>query len=188
MSVHGSLVPFDKEKEMWDMYKERLDFYFKAHDITTEERKRLILLSACGSATYEELRNLVRPDALRDKSYTQLVQAMKKHLNPPSSKIMHQYKLFTTVRQPGDSIAKFVAQLQAIGRHCTYSDATWTEMLRDAFVFGVNDTQIQRRLFQEEKDFSLKTAIEITNSIEMSGKNAARLQANAPVRNSGTVY
>ena len=188
MSVHGSLVPFDKEKETWDVYTERLDFYFEAHDIATEEHKRSILLSACGSATYEELRNLVRPDALRDKSYTQLVQAMKKHLNPPSSKIMHRYKLFTTVRRPGDSIAKFVAQLQAIGQHCAYSDATWKEMLRDAFVFGVNDTQIQRRLFQEKKDFSLETAIEIANSIEMSGKNAARLQVNAPVRNSGTVH
>ena len=188
-SVHGSLAPFDKEKETWDVYTERLGFYFEAHDITADERKRSILLSACGSATYEELRNIVQPESLRDKSYTELVQSMKKHLNPPSSKIIHRYKLFTTVRRPGDSIATFVAQLQAIGQHCAYGDATLKDMLRDAFVFGVNDAQIQRRLFQEKDDFSLETAIELANAIVTSGKNASRLQANASEKNpSGIVH
>ena len=180
MAVHGSLAPFNKDKETWEVYTERLDFYFEAHDIAAEERKRSILLSVCGSATYEELRNLVQPASLKDKSYKDLVDIMKKHLNPASSKIMHRYKLFTAVRRAEDSIGTFVSQLRAIGQNCAraYSNDSLNDMLRDAFVFGVNNAQIQRRLFQEKDDFTFETAIEIATAIELSGKDASQIQAN----------
>lgn len=71
---------------------------------------------------------------------------------------------------------------QSIGQHCVYGDAVLKEMLKDAFIFGINDIQIQRRLFQEKDDFNLQTAIEIATAIELSGKDASRLHANAATR------
>ncbi|KRX31091.1 hypothetical protein T05_10364, partial [Trichinella murrelli] len=32
----------------WDIYVERLNFYFEANDITSAEKKRAILMNVCG--------------------------------------------------------------------------------------------------------------------------------------------
>ena len=148
MAVHGTLSPFDKSTESWTSYSERLDFYFEAHDIDAADKQRSILLSVCGAETFETLKNLIAPAKLKETSYNDIVAAMKKHLNPPSSKLKYRHELFTTVRKAGEPISTFVSQLQAIGQHCAYGDKT-NEMIKDAFVFGINDAQIQRRFFQE---------------------------------------
>ena len=174
--VHGSLAPFEKGKESWENYTERLDFYFQANGIADAVQKRSILLSVCGAETFEILRSLVSPGKLTDKPYNDLVAAMNRHINPPSSKIRYRYELFSSTRQPGESIASFVTRLQSIGQYCAYGDAT-AEMLKDAFVFGINDVQVQRRLFQEKEEFSLQTAIEIATTMELSAKDASRIHA-----------
>ena len=73
---------------------------------------------------------------------------MNTHLNTNSSKLKYRNELFTARHKTGESIAAFVTtRLQSLSQHCTYKDSVIAEMLRDAFVFGVNDIQIQRQLF-----------------------------------------
>ena len=93
MTVHGSLVPFDKE-ESQACYTKHLDFYFNAHNIGDVNKKCAVLLSACGAST-ETLRNLIHFAKSMDKSYQDLVDTMEKHLNPPSSEL---YELFMVVQ------------------------------------------------------------------------------------------
>ena len=177
-AVHGSLPTFNMEKESWSSYTERMDFYFEAHEIDSPEKKRSLLLSACGTEAYETLKNLVRPASLKDKSYTDLVAAMDAHLNPKSSKLKYRYELFTARRKPGESINAFVTRLQSLSQHCAYKDEIVAEMLRDAFVFGVNDVQIQRQLFREKDDFTLQSAIDTATVIDLSAKDASALHVN----------
>ena len=136
-----------------------------------------MLLSVCGTEAYETLKNLVRPASLKDKSYGDLVAIMDTHLNPKSSKLKYRYELFTARRKPGESIAAFVTRLQSLSQHCAYKDDVIAEMLRDAFVFGVNDVQIQRQLFREKEEFSLQSAIDTATAIELSAKDASALHA-----------
>ena len=177
-AVHGALNTFDMEKESWSSYTERLEFYFDAHEVTSADKKRSILLSACDTSAFETLKNLVRPQQLKDKSFEELVAAMEKHLNPPSSKLKYRYELFTARRRSGESIPAFVSRLQSLGQYCAYGDAVLNDMIRDAFVFGVNDVHIQRCLFQEKEDFSLQTAIETATSIKLSVKDTSRFQTS----------
>ena len=118
------------------------------------------------------------PAKLKEKSYNDIVAAMKNHLDPPSSKLRFRYELFSSVHQPGESIPSFILWLQAIGQHCAYGDST-NEMLKDAFVFGINDMQIQCWLFQGKGDFTLQTTIELATAIELSTKDAAHLHKSS---------
>ena len=52
MATHGSLSEFDSTKDDWTSYVERMDFYFIANDVTSDAKKRAILLSACGAPTF----------------------------------------------------------------------------------------------------------------------------------------
>jgi len=86
MARHGVLSEFDNAKEEWQSYVERMEQYFSTNDVTAAGKKRAILLSACGPATYQLIRNLVSPAATTDKSFAQIVELVQNHCHPkPSS-------------------------------------------------------------------------------------------------------
>ena len=62
MATHGSIGEFDSDKETWTAYMERLQEYFLANDVDVAVKQRAILLSMCGAATYQLIRDLVSPD------------------------------------------------------------------------------------------------------------------------------
>ena len=78
MAVHGALAAFNPQEEDWSEYSESLTFYFTAIGITTDAKKRAILLSCCGPAIFRLLRSLVIPSALDDFSFGDLVAKVKK--------------------------------------------------------------------------------------------------------------
>ena len=62
-----------------------------ANDINDANKKRVILLTVFGPMTYELLRSLKAPEKLKDKSYTDLVEAMRKHDNPKLSEMVQRH-------------------------------------------------------------------------------------------------
>ncbi len=75
----GKVEEFDSSKEEWAQYIERLGHFFAANGITSADRKRSILLTVIGPATYKLLRNLVAPEKPGTRSYEQNVQALSDH-------------------------------------------------------------------------------------------------------------
>ena len=50
---------------MADLYAECLEKYFLANDVEAGDKQRAILLSVCGPATYQLIRNLAAPASLQ---------------------------------------------------------------------------------------------------------------------------
>ncbi|MCG8621565.1 MAG: hypothetical protein MJE68_06135 [Proteobacteria bacterium] len=89
MATHGSVSAYDRSKEDWTSYIERLNFYFAANDVTAETKKRAILLSVCGASTYKLIRSLVsEPDKLNSTPYKDIVKLVKNHYDPKLSSII----------------------------------------------------------------------------------------------------
>ena len=77
MAAHfGKIGKFDEKQEEWTQYVERLDHFF-ANEIAKAGKKRAILLTVIGPMAYKLLRNLVAPAKPGEKSYDDLVAAMK---------------------------------------------------------------------------------------------------------------
>ena len=74
MAVHGSLALFNLEEEDWVEYTDKLSYYFTANGITTNAKKRAILISYCGLATFRLMKTLVFPGQLNVFSFAQLVE------------------------------------------------------------------------------------------------------------------
>ena len=85
MAVHGTLAPFDPDEEEWVEYTDRFSYYFTANGITDGARKRAILISCCGPATFRLMKSLVFPEQLDDFSFQQLVEKVKLHREPKVS-------------------------------------------------------------------------------------------------------
>ena len=88
MAVHGALAAFNPRQEDWSEYSERLTFYLSTNGITTDAKKRAILLSCCGSATFRLLRSLVLPRALEEFSFDKLMAKVKENKEPQPSVIV----------------------------------------------------------------------------------------------------
>ena len=174
MATHGTIGEFDSDRETWKSYTERLVQYFAANDVDSAEKKRAILLSVCGPATYQLIRNILAPVKPTERSFTDLVDLVEQHKNPKPSVIVQRYNFNTRRQQPGESIAAYTAELRKIAEHCSFGD-TLEVMLRDRIVCGINDTGRQRRLLAEP-DLTFQSAFKMVQAWETAESNAKDLQ------------
>ena len=162
------------ENDSWIEYTERLEQYFAANEITDNNKKRAVLLSVCGAKTYKLIRNLVNPRKPTDKSFGELVNLVKNHLNPRPSSIVYRFKFNSRFRQQGETIQQYVAELRNLSEHCEFGDQL-EKMLPDRLVCGVNDECIQWRLLAESQ-LEFKKAMELATAMETADRNTRDLK------------
>ena len=152
---------FDSSKEDWQSYTERLAQHFKANDITDADKKRAILLSNCGPATYRQIKSVLTPKTPDTVDYMDILASMSHHLQPVPSEIVQRYLFHSRIQKSHESISVFVAELKKLSEHCNSGD-NLDQMLRDRLVCGVADERWQKRLLAEEKltfDSALKIVL-----------------------------
>ena len=144
----GHIGEFHSASEDWISYTERLELYFVANGIKDATKRRAILLSVCGSSTYQLIRDLLSPTKPTEKTFAELVTLVKEHQQPAPSFIVQRYTFNTRVQQPGETISAFIAQLRKIAQHCQYG-TTLEDMLRDRLVCGCRDKRLQHKLLAD---------------------------------------
>ena len=170
----GTVSAFDANEQTWEEYCEILEQFFEANGINDGDKQRAILISAVGPVTYKLMRNLLSPQKPSSKTYDELVRLMKEHFNPKPSEIVQRFKFDSRIRQPGESISAYVAELRRLAQDCDYG-STLERMLRDRLVCGINDDRIQRRLLSET-DLTFESAYKIALAAETANRNAQDLQ------------
>ena len=111
MATHGQIGEFNSQREDWISYSERLEEYFIANKIESANKKKAILLSVVGAATYQLIRSLVAPAKPKEKSFEDLVTLVQEYHQPIPSAIVQRYKFNSRTQKSGESIATFVAEL-----------------------------------------------------------------------------
>ena len=178
-SHHGTITEFSGISEDWEAYMEQLESYFVANDITTAAKKRAVLLSSCGTATYKTIRSVVAPDKPTEVAFADLTKKLREHFSPKPSSIMQRFRFNTCARHQGEKIALYVARLRELTQFCEFGD-TMEDMLRDRLVCGVNDERLQRRLLAEPQ-LTFQKALELSQAFESSVKDAKDLQNSSRV-------
>ena len=155
-----------------------MEHFFLANDITDATKQRSILISAMGQKAYKTLRNLVASTKPTDVSFANLVKAMTAHFCPPPSEIVQRFQFNSRVREHGETVSAYVAELRALSEHCNFGE-TLDLMLRDRLVCGINEPQLQKRLLSEPK-LTFQKALELSLAFETANKDSKHLQAVAP--------
>ena len=184
-SVVGHLPKFNGSAVEWDVFAEQLSYYFVANGIDDADKKRAILLSACGASTYKLLKTLVAPDAgapaeLTTKSFAELVQLAKEHYTPKPSVIMCRFKFNSAFREEGESISAFVTRLRDLATSCEYGKSA-TELIRDRLVCGVRDDVLQHTLLAVAK-LTYDKAYELALLHESAAQNSRLLNTTLPTQ------
>lgn len=77
----GKIDSFDSLVEDWATYVERLEQYCLANKIN-DRKKVAVLLGLMGAKTYNWLRSLAAPGKPAEKTFNQIVEVLKKSLEP----------------------------------------------------------------------------------------------------------
>ena len=174
-SILGRVDEFDGTRDDWLQYVERMEHFFAANGIDDANKKRAVLLTVVGAATYKTLRNIVSPEKPGEKSYAELVEALSKHFKPTPSEIVERFKFHSRVRKAGESIATYVAELRSLSEYCNFGTSL-EDMLRDRLVCGVNDRAIQKHLLAQT-DLNYKKAVELALAAETAAQSLRELGA-----------
>src|SRR5258705_12094367 len=75
---------------------------------------------------------------------------------------------------PGESISDYLTHLRKLSEHCQFADLN--DRLRDQFVAGISDDNLQRRLLEEQDNLSFDTALKIAVTFETAKRDASKLR------------
>ena len=117
MPSFGRLQEFDLDwGEDWSQYAERMSHHFTANEIADADKKKAILLTACGSATYKLMCDLVVPAKPGDKTFDELKNIVQDHIRPKPSDVVQRFKFSTRLRQNHESVLTYVSQLRHLSQ------------------------------------------------------------------------
>ena len=169
----GKLEQFDENIDSWISYEERLVQYFNVNDIRDEKRVSA-LLTLIGGKTYGLLRNLTAPEKPADKTYDELCKLLKDHLAPKPLVIAERFRFHKRHQAIAESVNDFVAEIRKLSEHCEFGEAL-NDSLRDRFVCGLRDHNIQRKLLSKS-GLTFQKAVEEAVAMETASKDATELR------------
>ena len=157
----------------WPQYVERFEYFFVANGITDAGKKRAVLLSVMGAATYKTSRNILSPVKPGEKTYAELVEKLTTHFKPAPSEIVERFKFHSRVRKAGESVSAYLAELRSLSEHCNFGESL-NDMLRDRLVCGINDSAIQKTLLAKAA-LTFEAATEIALTAEATTQSMREL-------------
>ena len=181
----GRLGSFDKAREPFTSYIERMELFFMANNIietsqnaeAIKERKKAILLTEIGPEMYLTLTNLLAPRKPKDASFDDIIDKLKSHFDPKPLEIAESYKFGTRNQKQGETVGEFIIALKNLSLHCNFGSFL-DRALRDRFVCGLLDERIQNKLLNTQ-DLTFDLACKVALSMEMASKNAREFRSNS---------
>lgn len=152
------------EGDDFSAWLERLEQYFVANDVAAEKRVA-VLLTVLGDKTYGLLRSLVAPNKPAEKTFTELTDLLCGQLEPKRLVVAERFRFSRRPQNEGEGVMAYVAELKRLAVTCNFG-TTLGERLRDAFVAGVRNPALQRRLLTEADDLTLEQARQLALSME----------------------
>ena len=146
-------------------YFERVELFFEVHKVATA-KKVAHLLSDIGPKTYTVLKSLTAPTLPAQCEYARIKEVLIQHYKPTPLTIAERFAFHKREQLPEEKINDFVIELRKLAQSCDFGDFL-EQALRDRFVCGLTNTNMQKRLLTE-KNLTLERAISLATAMEMA--------------------
>ena len=141
----GQVDAFDENVEDIECYL-KVEQFIVANEIDgANNRAQAVLLSLVGSKIYELLGHLTAPVKPSDD---ELKTLLKTYYRPNRNVMTERFRFQSPVQKHSESIPDYVAALKQLSLHCKFG-GDLRPRLRDAFVFGLVNTDIKTPLLQK---------------------------------------
>ena len=171
---------FDPQTCTWQLYRDRLYFYFKAIGVTANDEKKSLFLHYVGDPTHNLLSSLFWPNLLTDENvkYADLTHKLDLHYDTTKNIMASTYEFYTCHQKPGQSFLKWKTELRQKLSSCEFSTSKLRNKpedraLRDMFLIGARNPKVRQALLKES-DPDLKTVEEIFRLFELVDDDVCR--------------
>lgn len=145
MATSFCFPSFDEAQDKWDIYLTRIEAYFEGNGITTQDKKRALLVAALATKTISVLAGSCAPRKVNELSYEEAVSLLNQHYAPKQNEIAASYKFFSRSQADGETLQEYVVELRKLANECNFGTSL-QRMLRDRTVCGIRDRTVQRTL------------------------------------------
>ena len=176
---------FDHHNESWKSYKNRMFYYFDAHEIKKKKKKLSLFLSSVNSHVFNLLENLLSPADITDATTTfnKVEQALDSHFDESANILSSSFEFYSCHQKPEQPLAEWLAELREKGRHCGFTTSKLNakpldRALQDMLVLGTNDPKVRQKLL-EEGDPTLEEAEKIAKAAEQLRTNISKFNSQS---------
>lgn len=184
-SPFGLISSFDHQIQDWETYRNRLNQWFIANDITSESdktgiKRRAILLSALSESTYQLASNLGLPEDLQTKTFDEVVKLLDGHFTPKRCVFAERSHFYSAAQSVGEGHAQWATRIRGLAAHCGFKNLE--DALLDKFVMGMVPGPEREKLFaQDAATLTLAKAVELAVSSRCS-RDAAIASSGSSAR------
>ncbi|XP_055706137.1 uncharacterized protein LOC129803531 [Phlebotomus papatasi] len=127
-------------------YKSRMDHLMAANDIVEESKKKSVAITLMGPICYGKLVSLLSPAKPESKTYKDIMLVLQEHYSETNNVISERCQFNMRFRREAESVEDYIIELKHMSEECNFGEFL-DEALRDRLVSGINDQQIQSKLF-----------------------------------------
>ena len=165
-SLIGSLGEFNPNREDWINYQKRLEVWLKANKIADTDKSD-VFLALIGPEPFELLVSYLSPEDPTTKTYEELTKILADHYKFQRNEISERIEFKDRKQNPGESVSDFIVDLKRLSRYCNFGTNLHTQ-LRDAFVGGLREPAIRRKLLSQGNSLTWQKACSEALTIEQT--------------------
>ncbi|XP_071580115.1 uncharacterized protein [Temnothorax nylanderi] len=156
MPAIGKLTEFAQGQQSWEDYIEQVEFYLDANNIIEESKKRSTLLTAVGTANYATIKSLCSPEAPKNVSYENILKKCQQHFGKRINELLGRVKFHKRNQGNNETLQEFVSEIRKLALDCKFTGPAGKlpleTMLRDRFVAGIANEELQRYLCRRHEE------------------------------------
>ena len=129
MASLASIPPFSPDPDpvecasRWAIWLQSLEFYFDAADITTDVKKKTLLLHHVGPAAQEIFVKEVRPQLTSknvNETYSNITSEFKSKFEPAINTDFEIFKFRQAKQRDDESIDQYTSRLRTLAARCSF--------------------------------------------------------------------
>ena len=184
---------FNKSKEKFPQYVERLEQHFTLHNAKDPDAKRACLLASVGCETYHLLKNLYSNSDLSIQSYSDLVKKLTNHFAEIVNKYAARFEFSPADLKPDQTYADWVATLRGLSADCDFNcpnagcGASFTDqMIIDVMIRRTPHAEVRRKCL-EDKSLTVEKLVDKAQSYLQTCKSEQVVQGSEKLRSENAV-
>ena len=174
MPTIGHIGEFNPEIENFKSYETRIRQYFVANDIAAAKQVPAFI-STIGVKGYKTLQDILAPADPCAAQLNALCDALRNHFSPKPLQLAERFRLHKCVQGNQQSVTDYIASLKSLSMNCGYAAAVLDETLRDIFIVGLRNSNIQKELLAKPDTLSFKQACDAAIQLETATKEVSQL-------------
>ena len=135
MATSVTISPFQPDldpastADRWTKWVTSLEFYFDAADVTTDARKKALLLHHMGEATQDIFLSTIRPYLAAQvprtaETYVNIKSALSSHFAPHVNEDFEIFRFRQARQLQDESMDEYAARLKALAANCKFADGS----------------------------------------------------------------